>query len=596
MRRASLPLTCVLLLQILSLSLNKSIDEITSSTPKLAKDSIYGSSLVSSGSQDEDIQITHEFPFTDKRMKNDQFKYERAIAELITNDLDNSTSVTNASKKYPQDSPAYLTIEGKFAYHLYIDDVGISLYTYSYNLILNSCGVNVEELRSVHLVQKKGDIFSQNIASVTRREILAGLLKESSTYTKTKQEQEIPLFITVHPTITFLPAAIIEDTLEDLRLDFPNFAVRYCKDCPNILTYDEYAYLTWLTISNAGATEDDNFFKAKDDYIINIGIQPKALFTAYPYNIAGQKTDGDKLVSHTYCLYKERHTNVFVQNVYYERSLDKFTSDFVSRTVATAADKHDSSTDVTVKFNCYPKHYKEKIDTFSMVGTGDLKGCRTDIVALMNQNYFSPLNNNFNQPAHDFPWPLENLAETETIKDAKIFIESDTLEDFYQATAIDQFKVFKIEDLSLKIDEYCNEFLNEEVASIKRHENQKGFLNTCIHLIYINSMLTRIKIPRSKELSLKVKNNRVETWLMGITIRNIESFHTLEKEWFYAVQDRTLETYLFKVREGQEAERERAVNLTFALVAALALTFWIGFIVRFSIKEPVQEGDKNKYK
>jgi len=522
-------------------------------------------------------------------MQANQATYERAISKAIINDLTTSKNITESSLKYPHDSPIYLTIENKFAYHLFVDEYGISLYTFSYDFGLSSCGTNVFNLKILHIEQKKGDIFNlQSIPNTKYKLIIERMIKESSKFTKSKEEQEIPLFITVHPTLTFLPSAVIEDKLDNLRLDFPSANVRYCKECPNLISFDEYAYLTWLTI-NAKTTENNQFFVPQDQYVINLGLNDKAVFSSYPLKIVAQNNENDKVVTHQYCLNKDRHVDAFVQNAYYERGLDKFTSDLLFYTAREVADKQKIATpEIEVKFPCYPQNFKQKLETFLIVGTGNLKECKTLIKNFMQKNYIkSESSQTFDLPTFDMPWPLESLKGGKTLEDASIYIESEDLENLYNLSlATEKYKSLTLNEISTQIDQHCTSFLasggqNTEPKLTKEH------LNSCLHLLYTSSLLSKTGISDKKELRLKANSGLAEDWLKGVTIRNIELFHSLEKEWFYSVQDRALESYLLRSKEIQDVEKTQATNWTFALIASLAVAFWIAFIVRFREKPDV---------
>jgi len=566
----------LLLLLLCSLSIYA---KFPSDTPKLTKDSFDGDSLVTTDAQEEEISFVHNFPFTDKRMQANQETYERVITKAIFNDLSKSQNITESSSKYPHDSPIYLTIENKFAYHLFLDEYGISLYTFSYDFGLSSCGTNVFNLKILHIEQKKGDIFNlQSIPNHKYKLIIERMIKESSKFTKSKEEQEIPLFITIHPTLTFLPSALIEDKLDNLRIDFPSANVRYCKECPNLIPFDEYAYLTWLTI-NAKTTENNLFFKPNDQFVINLGFHPKAIFSSYPLHIIPQNNENDKVATHQYCLNQNRNVDAFVQNAFYERSLDKFTSDLLFYTAREVADKHNTFTpELEVKFPCYPQNFKEKLESFLIVGTGNLKECKNLIKNFMQKNFIkSESSQAFDLPTFDMPWPLESLKGTKALEDAKIYVESEDLEMMYGLNlSTDKYKSLNYGQISSKIEEYCTDFLTGKAEKVT-----KEHLNVCVHLLYTNSLLTKAGLKNEKELQLKTKSGLAEDWLKGVTIRNIEFFHALEKEWFYSIQDRALESYLVKTREVQEVEKAHAVNMTFALIASLAVAFWAAFIVRF---------------
>ena len=102
-------------------------------------------------------------------------------------------------------------------------------------------------------------------------------------------------------------------------------------------------------------------------------------------------------------------------------------------------------------------------------------------------------------------------------------------------------------------------------------------------------------IKKDKELRLRNTNNLVENLLKGLTIRNLGLFHSSEKEWFYSAQERILETYSVRMKEKQEVDRVKAMNMTLVLIAALLVTFFIGFIIRFRIKD-VNSMEGVKYK
>lgn len=589
MRQSALFYILVLLFSGAYVSLSK----FTHQTSRLTKDSFNGDSFVVTDTQHEVLSFEHNFPFTDKRMQANQAQFERLISKAIISELSKSANLTEASQKYPHDSPVYLTIISKFAHHLLIDDYGLSLYTFSYDLGLNSCGVHVLNLTTLHIEQKKGDFFNlQSVPSTKYKLIIERMIKESSKYTKSKEEQEIPLFITVHPLLTFIPAAVIEDKLENLRVDFPSANVRYCSECPNILSFDEYAYLSWLTI-NSGSTENVTFFQPKDEFVINIGILPKAIFTSYPINIVTESSENDKIVTHQYCIQKETKVDAFVQNAFYERSLEKFTSDFLFFSAREVVDKKGGySEEVKINFPCYQKNYTEKVNTFLIVGTGNYEECKKQVNNFMQKNFIKSENSqSFDLPNFDLQWPLEGLKDTKVLTDAHIYIESDNLEDFYNVNSgSSTYKAFKLEQLENNIQEYCKKFLNGE-EDPKHTNNISDGVHNCLHLIYENSLLYKMGIKKDKELRLRVTNNLVENLLKGVTIRNLGLFHSLEKEWFYSAQDRILETYLVKLKETQETDKMKAINMTLILVALLMLTFWVAFIVRYRIKESVPVED-----
>jgi len=593
MRQRALYFIFVLLFSGAYLALAKFSKE----TLKLTKDSFNGDTLVITDKPSEILHIEHDFPFTDKRMQANQRHYEKLISNVIINELSKSKNISEASRKYPQHSPVFLTIVNKFAHHLLIDDYGLSLYTFSYDLGLNSCGVHVLNLTTLHIEQKKGDFFNlQSIPNTKYKLIIERMIKESTKYTKSKEEQEIPLFITVHPSLTFLPAAVIEDKLENLRVDFPSANVRYCNECPNILSFDEYAYFSWLTI-NPTTTENVTFFQPKNQYVINLGILPKAVFASYPLEIVTESDENDKIVDHQYCFGSSKSTDAFVQNVYYERSLEKFTSDFLFFTAREVVDKQKGySAEIRVNFPCYPKNYTEKVNTFLIAGTGNLEECKKQINNFMQKNYIkSESSQSFDLPNFDLQWPLEGFKNTKVLSEASLYIESENLEEFFNVgSGSSQYKAITLGQLENIIKGYCQKFLNGEEDPKHSNAFDDG-VNNCLHLIYENSLLYKMGIKKDKELRLRNTNSLVENLLKGVTIRNLGLFHSSEKEWFYSAQERILETYSVRMKEKQEVDRVKAMNMTLVLIAALLVTFFIGFIIRFRIKD-VNSMEGVKYK
>lgn len=584
MRQSTLSFIFVLLFSATYLGFAKFSQQI----PKLTQNSFDGDSLASADHTKETISFEHNFPFTDKRMQSNQALYERYLTNAIINQLSKSNNMTEVAQKYPLDSPVYLTIEYKFAYHLLIDDYGLSLYTFSYNLGLNTCGAHVLNLTTLHIEQKKGDFFNlQSVPSTKYKLIIEKMIKESTKYTKTKEEQEIPLFITVHPSLTFLPAATIESKLENLRVDFPSANVRYCKECPHILSYDDYAYLSWLTI-NPQSTENGTFFSPKDQYVINLGLLPKAVYAAYPIELVAGGNDNDKVMTYQYCLGNQKAVSAFVQNTYYERSLEKFTNDFVFYTAREVADKQKGYTEeVKIQFPCHPKNHTNKINNFLIVGTGNLEECKKQITAFMQKNYIkSESSQSFDLPSFDLPWPLDGLKNTKTLAEAALYIESENLEDFLNPSpGKKRYVAIKLDQIETKTKEYCQKFLNNEDTTT--YNNFDDGVNNCLHLVYEYALLQKMGITKDKELRLRNTNHLAEDLLKGVTIRNLGLFHNIEREWFYSAHDRTLETYLVKLKEQEEVDRAKALNITVILIALMMGTFWIGFIIRFRIKETV---------
>lgn len=552
--------------------------------------SMEGSNLAASTSSDENIEVLHSFPFTDPRMKTHQREYEQIINDFIIEDLDASKNVTEASEKYPQDSPVLLTIQNKFAFHLFIEENLVTLSTFNYDLSLDSCGVNPQNLRTVHTESKKGNIFDlHSVPNKKYKTIIENLISKSANYAYSREEQEIPLFITVHPSLTTLPAATIEDTLENIRLDFPKYRVKYCTACPNVLPYDEYAYLTWLSILNYDTTSDNRFFQPKDQLVINLGFTSDAVFVSYPIELVSKGSEDDKVVTHTYCLNKQVQINPFVQNAYYERSLDRFTKEFVSSRI------EGNSKEDEIKFPCYPGYFDEKVHGVRVKGSGNFDQCKKDINTYMKEKAESQSWQDFGISNTDVIWPLDSLRESSVLHEAKIYVESEALESLLKVGLSDEkYSSIKFEDLSTKIKNNCTEFLGEEVKSIISSKKNIEYTNTCLHLIYIDSLLQKMGIKKEKELRIKMRSHGPETWIKGVTLRDLETFHSLEKEWFNAAQDRALETYLVRLKDAQELDKEKAMNFTMTLIVILSVTFWIGFIIRFRSQEAQVENVKLK--
>lgn len=567
--------------------------DITKPAPLQA--SLEGNSLAVTTTPTDNVTFTHAFPFTDKRMKMNQVQFEQYIEDLIISDLEKSENVTQASEKYPLNSPVYLNIDTKYAYHALIEESGIRLFTFKYDLTLSSCGPSVRNLIVLGSQYSAGDLFNtQTILNRKYRNIIESLIRalreEKKVHfleqEKQYKEQEIPLFITVHPELAFVSAAIVEDRLENLRVNFPELNVRYCAACTNILPYDEYAYLSWMTISNNEAPKEDNFFRPLEQNLINIGFGPKAIFVAYPDEVSLQSNEDDKLSTHAYCLNNKREVNAFVQNAYYARSLEQFASNFIMFTAKTISDKSNSqsSEEVKVELACYPKHYNEKIDVYSFTGTGNFTKCNEEIENYIKLNYVpSEANRNFGLPQDKMPWPLESLkGSVDMGSDIKVYIESADLENLFQMSGLDsKYKSITLEGLYKQIKSSCTELLDQEVSDNLRDHAKKDYLERCMHFIYIYTLLNQTGMKKEKTIYIRNSAGNAESWMKGLTIKHIETFHRLEKDWFDAVQDRALEGYLLKLKAAQDLEVQRSMYMTFGLLVMLAMTFWIGFIVRF---------------
>jgi len=554
-----------------------------------------GDTIANTSTSGPNLTLFHEFPFTDKRMKAHQRVYEELMNEIIIKDLKESKNLTEAFAKYPLNSPVTIRIESKYAFLFLIDEKGVSLYTFQYELVLTSCGPSVEGLKLLNVNQKKGDLFNlQSVPSKKYKLIIEQLIKEAYKYTKYEEEQEIPLFITVHPSLTFHPAAIIEDKLENLRVDFPAFNVKYCQECQNVLPFDEYAYRGWFGVTSQDDNLDNVYSRVQDQLVINIGFYEKAIFLAYPLDIAPTTLEDDKIIKHQVCDNNKLEVQKFVQNAYYERSLERFANDMLYYFVKQETDKADATQQISLNYPCYPKFYHEKLENIMIHGSGDLEGCKEKVKEFMNKNYVRAENvQNFGLPTYEMPWPLEGLKNSDLAKEATIYIESEDLEELFKKETTDKsYYPLKVGELVEKIEDYCKGFFSEEGERVSGSRTKKEYLNSCLYLQYINSLLSKINLPSTKEVRVKLPQSPNEGWIKSIVISNIETHHSLEHEWFLQAQEKGLESYLLSENAQKEKDKEHALSVTFVVILVLCFTFWLGFIVRFRKSDDAASKEK----
>jgi hypothetical protein len=540
------------------------------------------------------ISSKHEFAFSDPRMIENQNAYEQMIMEKILVDLENSTNVTKSIAKYPQNSEINVIVEGKYAYHILIDTDSIQLFVYNFDLALESCGPYPQHLKIVHKAEIKGNIFElRSIPNKKYRVIIEQLLTDSSHIIK-GTNQEIPLFITIHPALTFLPAVIIEDTLENIRVDFMSLHTKFCRDCPNIISYDEYAYLTWY---NKGLHEEDELLEEKPD-VINIGFHPKCISLAYPLSLSPKTTDDDKIVKHRYCKQRAIYDDSFIQNAYFEKSPEKVGSDLLYYNIKQATEKANPNSKVEIQYPCYPKYYSEKIENIVIKGSGNFKECKSEIKKFLKKyDIRSETPQIFGIPNYKMPWPLETLKENNPLREATINIDSSLISSFVKSYDVESnFRVTTISQLSKEVESQCTQFLTQDTDPDLAAKEKKEELNKCFYILYSLSLLEQAGLDGKKEVQLKAPEKINEAWISGLTITNIETFYDLEYQWFLQTQQNVVDRYSSSLKERTQQDKRHALNVTFGIIMFLMVIFWMAFIIRYRKLEENDTRDSNKIK
>ena len=466
---------------------------------------------------------------------------------------------------------------------LLIDEKGLNLYTFAYDLFFSKCGATSHNIRQLNRIFKKADIFKLSSMPLKNyRLILQSLLTEAlKNIYIADPENEMALFINIDPSVTFLPAAVIEDTLEDLRMNFEQLNIRYCYECKEIIPYDEYGYLSWYSSSDRGKSKEDFFdFNFTDEKLIIIGINDKAIFTAYPFDLVGKNLESDKLSHHSFC--NNNHT--FVQNAYYERGLEQFTDDIIVYFIKNEFKKREiSSTENTIYFPCFPENYWELMSNIEVYGSGSYEDCKQlieDYIKIKSEEKVSS-DFGFNyQPT----WPLENL-DRKILKSVDIIIESDIIkqmltEDVEYKNEKKVYELITLKELESEIEKVCN--LMFDSGKTQSLSNSVKSLSKCIHLVYTREIIQKMKISLDKDIMLKLKNSE---WIQGLLYENLLVFHDKEKDWFYQSEASSIEGFFYSKQQKLEFEKAKVLTVAFEILAALIITFAIGFVVRYNSKD-----------
>ena len=535
---------------------------------------------------DEDYEPFYHripFPFTDIGMQKNQFIYEAKIDNFIFLELNSSNDTNRTIQKFPYNTDLNITIQDKYAHLLLIDEKGLNLYTFAYELFLSKCGATSHNIRQLNRVFKKADIFKLNSMPLKNyRLILQSLLMEAlKNINIPNLENEKALFISIDPSVTFLPAAVIEDTLENLRMSFEQLNIRYCYECKEIIPYDEYGYLSWYSSANKGKSKEDFFdFNFSSEKLITFGINDKTIFTAYPLDLIGSNLETDKLSHHSFC--NNNHT--FVQNSYYERGLEQFTDDIIVYFIKNEFKKREiSSSENTIYFPCFPENYWELMSNIEVYGSGSYEDCKKliqDYLKIKSEEKISS-DFGFNYQA---TWPLENLDDV-TLKNVDIIIESDVIkqmltEDANYKGEKKSYEIITPKKLELDIEKICNSMF--ESGKAQSFSNSVKTLSKCIHLVYTREIMQKMKISEDKDIKLKLKNSE---WIQGLIYENLLVFHDKEKDWFYQSQSRSIEGFFYNIQKQLEHEKAKVITVAIEILTVLIITFAIGFVVRYKAKD-----------
>lgn len=144
-----------------------------------------------------------------------------------------------------------------------------------------------------------------------------------------EEKQQIPLLVAIHPSLSFSPAAVIENLMECLKTDFATYNVRFCQDCSVVVPFDRYSYYTWFTAVN-GDSFQGPFFTLKEKYVLNIGFFENSITLTYPAQLGKSDESDDKIFNYQYCQDFKSEIRSFISNSYYERSLSNFIGELIA--------------------------------------------------------------------------------------------------------------------------------------------------------------------------------------------------------------------------------------------------------------------------
>jgi hypothetical protein len=546
------------------------------------ENSVDGNPVLDGESPHQQLHLRIPFPFTDKFMQKNQYPYEDRIEEYIIGQLNESSNINDTMKKIPYDTDLDITIKGRFAHLLLIDEKGLNLYSFSYDLFLSKCGATSHNIKQINKVFKKADIFKLNSMPLKNYKIIIqSLLLEGFKYLNIEDsDQEMPLFINVHPSLTFLPAAVIEDTMEDLRMSFEHLNVRYCTECKEIVAYDEYGYFAWFSASDKENAKDFFDYDFVNENLVTLGINEKAIFVAYPLAISAKSLESDKLRTHNFC----NKNATFVQNAYYERGLEQFTDDIIVYFIKNEFKKRElTSTDNIIYFPCFPENYWELMTNIEVYGSGNFEECKKLIEEYVRVKGEEKINSEFGFN-YSPTWPMENV-DMRTVNTAKIVLESDIIKQMLtEGMDIKEDKksseIITPKEIDKEIEKVCKSMFASSKS--QTFSNSVKSLSRCIHLLYSRQLLKKMKINDDTDVILRLKN---QEWIKGLVFENLLNFHHKEKEWFYQSQQRSLENFFFSIQQRAERDRNRVLNVSILLIFTLLLTFALGFIIRYRGKD-----------